>query len=72
MSKKDGMAFPKTLVSMHLCRPESRTCSWISGKNPRGSTCRGGEGAGGEGGGGSKKIMVMKKREKKKKDEEEG
>jgi len=57
---------------MHLCRPELRTCSWISGKNPCGSKYRRGEGAGGGGGGGPKKIMVMKKNEKKKKDEEEG
>jgi hypothetical protein len=69
MSKQDGLAFPKALVSMHLCRPEIRMCSWISGKSPCGSTCRGGEGAGGEGG--PKKKMVMKKNEKKKKDEEE-
>jgi len=72
MSKQDGLAFPKALVSMHLCSPELRTCSWISGKNPCGSKCRRGERAGGEGGGGPKKIMVMKKKEKKKKDEEEG
>jgi hypothetical protein len=39
-------------------------------KEPVRSTCRGGEGAGGEGGG-AKKITLMKKNEKKKKDEEE-
>jgi hypothetical protein len=64
MSKQDGLAFPKALVSMHLRRHELRTCSWIYGKNPCGSTCRGGEG------GGPKKIMLMMKNEKKKKDEE--
>ena len=73
MSKQHLLAFPKPLVSMRLCRPELRTCSWISEKNPCGSRCRGGEGAGGEGGGGGgggeeegggpKKIMVMKKNE---------
>jgi len=73
MSKQDGLAFPKAVVSTHLCRPELRTCSWISGKNPCGSKYRRGEGAGGEGGGGGpKEIMVMKKNEKKKKDEKEG
>jgi len=69
MSKQDGLAFPKALFSMHLRRHELRTFSWIYGKNPCGSTCRGGEGARGEGGG-PKKIMVMMKNEKKKKDEE--
>jgi hypothetical protein len=61
MSKQDGLVFSKAFVSVHLCRPESRTCPWISGKNPCGSTCRGGEG------GGPKKIMVIKKNENKKK-----
>jgi hypothetical protein len=65
MSKQDGLAFPKAFVCMHLCRPELRTCPWISGKNPCGSTCRGGEG-----GGGPKKIMAMKKNEKEEKRKE--
>jgi hypothetical protein len=66
MSKQDVLIFPKALVPLHLCKPELRTYSWLSGKNTCGSKRRGGEG------GGAKKIMVVKKNEKKKKDEEEG